>query len=98
MFNPREVAEAEIGWWRSHHERDYDEVIGQMTIVYEKLYNLTREVAQEIVMLKIEAAKEHNLAERKGISKEESQQYWDKALKFMTQHFEMLNQAITDNN
>ncbi len=98
MFDPREVAIAEIGRWRSHHERNYDEVIRQMTTVYEKLYNLTREVAQEVVMLRIEAAKEHDLAEEENISKEESQQHWDKALEFMTQHFEMLNEAIMNDN
>ena len=97
-FDPKEVAKAEIGWWKSHHERRYDEVIEQMTIVYEKLYNLTREVAREIVMLRIEAAKEHDLAEEEGISVDESQRHWDKALEFMTQHFEMLNKALITKN
>ena len=96
MFDPRKVAEDEIGWWKSHHERDYDRVIEQMTAVYEQLYNLTREVAQEVVMLRIEAAKEHDLAEEEGISANESQQHWDKALEFMIQHFEMLNEAIEE--
>ena len=98
MFDSREVAEAEIGWWKSHHERDYDEVIRQMTTVYEKLYDLTREVAQKVVLLRIEAAKEHDLAEEENISKEESQQHWDKALEFMIQHFEMLNEITANNN
>ena len=98
MFDPEEVAKAEIGWWKSHHERDYDEVVRQMTTVYEKLFGLTREVAQEVVMLRIEAAKEHDLAEKENISKEESQQHWDKALEFMIKHFEMLNKAIASDN
>lgn len=98
MFDPEEVARAEIGWWKSHHERDYDEVIRQMTTVYEKLYSLTREIAQEVVMLRIEAAKEHDLAEEEDLSEKESQQHWDKALEFMTQHFKMLDEAIEGNN
>ena len=98
MFDPRKVAENEIGWWKSHHKRDYNGVIEQMTAVYEQLYNLTREVAQEVVMLRIEAAKEHDLAEEEGISANESQQHWDKALEFMIQHFEMLNEAMTEIN
>ena len=96
MFDPREVAIAEIGWWRSHHERNYDEVIRQMTTVYEKLYNLTREVAQEVVMLRIEAAKEHDLAEEEGISKSKSELHWNNALQLMITHFEMLKTALSE--
>jgi len=98
MFDPKEVAEAEIGWRKSHHERDYPAVIEQMTTVYEKLYDLNREVARKVVMLRIEAAKEHDLAEEENISEEKSQQHWDKALEFMEKHFEMLNRTITNDN
>ena len=98
MFDPKEVAQAEIGWWKSHHERDYDKVIEQMTTVYEKLYGLTRKVAQEVVMLRIKAAKEHDLAEEEGISKSKSEWHWKNAFQFMVAHFEMLKRVLVTNN
>ncbi len=95
MFNPEEVAKAEIGWWKSHHERNYNEVVRQMTTVYEKLHGLTREVAQEVVMLRIKAAKEHDIAEEENISKSESELHWNNAFQLMITHFKMLNEALT---
>ena len=68
-FNPGEVAEAETGCWRAHHERNYGELVRQTTIVYEKLYGLTNEVTREIVISRIAAVKQRDLARRKGLSK-----------------------------
>ena len=96
MFDPKEVATAEIGWWKSHHERNYNEVIRQMTTVYEKLYSLTHEVAQEVVMLRIMAAKEHDLAEEENISKSKSELHWNNAFQLMVTHFEMLKEALLE--
>ena len=98
MFDPKEAAENEIGWYEDHHFRRYDEVTKKMARVHEMLFGLDPEIARRVVLPKIEAAKEHDLAEKEGISKEESQQHWDKAKEFMIQHFEMLDRAITDNN
>ena len=98
MFDPSEAAENEIGWYEDHHFRRYDEVTKKMARVHEMLFGLDPEIARRIVLPKIKAAKEHDLAEEEGISEEESRLHWDKALEFMTQHFEMLEEAIANDN
>lgn len=95
-FIPAEVAGAEIGWWEAHHRKDYDKVVKQMTRLYVLLYGLKRKKAKEIVMFRIEAAKEHDLAEKEGISEQEAKQHWAKATELMTNHFSMLNEALLE--
>lgn len=95
-FIPEAVADAEIGWWKAHHERDYDEVIRQMALVYQMQFQLRADTAKKVVMLRIEAAKEHDLAEKEGISEEESQSHWNKARALMIDHFALLKEALID--
>lgn len=95
-FDPKKVAEAEIGWWEAHHRKDYDEVVKQMARVYYLLFDLNHEKAKEVVMLRIEAAKEHDIAEKEGIPEKESRQHWQKATELMTKHFSMLKQALSE--
>lgn len=93
-FSPKEAAEAEIGWWKAHHEKNYEEVTKRMTKLYELLYGLNAEMARNIVLLRIEAAKEHDLAEKEGVSKEESDRHWENALSLMTEHFTLLKKGL----
>lgn len=95
-FNPKKVAKAEIGWWEAHHRKDYDEVIKHMARVYFLLFGLSRKKAKEVVMLRIEAAKEHDLAEKEGIGEQKSKQHWRKATELMTKHFSMLKEALSE--
>ena len=96
MFDPKEAAENEIGWYEDHHLRDYNGVTKKMARVHEMLFGLSPEIALKVVLPKIESAKEHDLAEEAGISEEESRQHWDKAKEFMEQHFKLLDEAITE--
>ena len=95
-FNPEEVAKAEIGWWEAHHRKDYDDVIKQMAQVYSMLFDLNSKTAREVVMLRIDAAKEHDLAEKEGITEQDSKQHWLKATGLMTKHFSMLKEALSE--
>lgn len=92
-FDPEKVAKAEIGWWEAHHRKDYNEVIKQMALVYFYLYGLSHKKAKKVVLLRIEAAKEHDLAEKESISEKEAKQHWEKATELMTKHFLMLKEA-----
>jgi hypothetical protein len=95
-FNPEKVAKAEIGWWEAHHRKDYDEVIKQMALVYFLLFGLSHKKAKEVVMLRIEAAKEHDLAEKEGVPEQEAKQHWQKATELMTKHFSLLKEALSE--
>lgn len=92
-FDPVEVGKADFGWYKAHHFKDYDEVKRLMALVDEKLFKLNPEVAKEIMLLKIAAAKEHDLAEKEGISKEESEEHWKKGEELMIEHYKLLRQA-----
>lgn len=95
-FMPVKVAKAEIGWWEAHHRKDYNEVIKQMARVYFLLFGLSRKKAKEVVILRIEAAKEHDLAEKEGIAENEAKRHWRKATELMTKHFSMLKEALSE--
>ncbi|MFH1049045.1 MAG: hypothetical protein V1732_05280, partial [Patescibacteria group bacterium] len=87
---------AEFGWYKAHHVKDYDEVKRLMALVCQKQFGLKPEVAREIILVKIAAAQEHDLAEKEGISKEESEKHWDNGERLMIKHFEMLKKAIDE--
>lgn len=95
-FIPEKVAKAEIGWWEAHHRKDYDEVIKQMARVYFLLFGLSLKKVKEIIIPLIEAAKEHDLAEKEGIAEVEAKQHWQKARELMTKHFSMLKEALSE--
>ncbi|MBU3964967.1 hypothetical protein KKG29_00265 [Patescibacteria group bacterium] len=95
-FDPIKVGKAEFGWYKSHHFGDYDGVIRQMTLVYQMLFGLKPKIAREIMLLKIAAAKEHDLAEKEGISKNESDKHWKKGEELMIEHFKMLKKALSE--
>lgn len=51
----------------ARHRKDYDEAVIH---VYALLFDLSYNIAKEVVMLRIYAAKEHDLAEKDGIIKQ----------------------------
>jgi len=83
-------AKLETCWWKSHHEKDWGKTIECMSKLYVALYNVPIEIAKEMVVLRVEAAKEHDLAEEPGISKEESNKRWAEVEKINEEHFFML--------
>lgn len=93
-FDPEKCALHEIGWWRAHHEKNYELVISEMAKLYAELYGLEFEEAKGIVILRIEAAKEHDKAETEDITDEESEVHWRKAEEFMQKHFELLFESL----
>lgn len=95
-FDPVEVGKAEFGWYKAHHFGDYDEVIRLMALVYQRLFGLESEIAKKIMLVKIASAKEHDLAEKEGISKEESDKHWKKGEKLMIEHYKMLKEALSE--
>ena len=93
-FKPRKVAEARAGWWESHHKRDHLKVNALMAKESVELFGLNHKIALEVEEWQVLATKEHNLAEKEGISKNESRQHWNKVLELLTHYFEELFEAI----
>ena len=83
-------AKLETCWWRSHHEKDWQKTIECMAQLYVELYKVPFKIAEEMVILRVKAAKEHDLAERPGLSQKESNKYWAKVEKINEEHFFML--------
>ena len=92
-FNPRKVAEARAGWWESHHERNHSKVNALMAKESVELFGLNYETALEVEGWQVLATKAHNMAEKRGISKNESRQHWNKVLELLTRYFEELSEA-----
>ena len=84
------LAGLETGWWKSHHEKDWVGTIRLMAQLYAKLYKMPFEIAEEIIGFRVEAAREHDLAEKPGISEKESDKHWRKAEELNEEHFFML--------
>ena len=93
-FNLRKLgkleAKLETCWWRNHHEKNWSKTIECMAQLYVELYKVPFEIAEEIVILRVKAAKEHDLAERTGLSQKESNEYWANVEKINEEHFFML--------
>ena len=93
-FDPKKVAELRMAWYKSHHLKEYGGRLDELlALEIQELHGLEYNVAKKVTVSLVKAIKEHDLAEKKGISEEESQQHWDNALGFMTEHTEMLKEA-----
>jgi len=85
----RTLAKLEIGWWIAHHRGDFDAAKQYMSKEYQKQFNCTQEQADACVDLRIQAAKEHDIAEKledKG-EQEKADIHWNNALELLEKHF-----------
>lgn len=83
-------AKLETCWWKSHHGKNWPKTIECMAQLYVELYKVSFEIAEEMVILRVKAAKEHDLAERPNLSRKESNKYWANVEKINEKHFFML--------
>ncbi|MBN2112363.1 hypothetical protein JW707_04675 [Candidatus Woesearchaeota archaeon] len=90
--DPKELARHEIGWWKSHPRKETDGLIDHMAQLYVLQYSIPYEEAKGAVMLRVEATKEHDIAEKledEGIQPE-ADVHWQKAEDLLVQHFAVL--------
>ena len=93
----KELAKYEIGWWKAHHRRNKPELIHQMAKLYQIQFEIPYENAVEAVNYRVEAAKEHDIAEEfedKG-NQADADIHWDKAEQLMEKHFRNLMKQIS---
>ena len=90
--DPIELAKHEIGWWKAHHRKDADGLIDHMAHLYVSQYSIPYDEAKGAVMLRVEATKEHDIAEKfedEG-NQPEADVHWQKAEDLLVQHFAVL--------
>jgi len=93
----KQLAKHEIGWWQAHHRRDKSNLIDQMTKLYELQFNISYDKALEAVKYRVEATKEHDIAEEfedKG-DQANADIHWSKAEQLVEKHFKILMEKIT---
>jgi hypothetical protein len=88
----KELAKYEVGWWRAHHYRNYEAVLENMTLLYQRLFNISKEKAEKAVRYRVEAGKMHDEAERLEDlgNKTEAEKFWKKTEELLGKHFEVL--------
>ena len=88
----KNLAKYEIGWWKAHHRRNKSEFTDQMARLYSLQFNIPYDRAVEAVKYRVEAAGEHDIAEK--FEDEENQKtadiHWSKAEKLIEDHFRVL--------
>jgi len=96
----KELAQCEIGWWKAHHRKDLPKLVGYMTREYKILYGLSDEDSYTCVNLRIDATKEHDIAEKFEDKQniEEANLHWNKAEELLEKHFELLLEYIGKNS
>ena len=97
-FDPKEVAELEVGWWQLHDELEENPDKSQLAEAFAKLYAVQFGVdvksMAEAGKLKAEATREHDLAEDPSIPSNEIDSHWNKAKKLLIDFYSELKTAI----
>jgi putative hemolysin len=89
----KELAKYETGWWKAHHRKDRPGLIENMAKLYELQFGIPYEQAGETVMKRVEATKEHDIAEEledEG-KKAEADKHWENVEALLAEHFAHLS-------
>jgi len=86
------LARYEISWWKAHHRRDNKLLKENMANLYRLQFNISYEKAVKVVGLRVQATKEHDIAENleDAGNQKEADKHWKKAEKLLEKHFEIL--------
>jgi len=90
--NYDELAKHEIGWWKAHHRRDKKLLTEHMAKLYSIQFGISYESAVDAVKYRVDATKEHNLAEKLEDEGKQVQAdvHWNNAEKLLREHFKVL--------
>ncbi len=87
----RKLAEYEAGWWKAHHRKDINLLMEQMAKLYELQFGIPYNTALEAVKYRVEATKEHDIAERlEDQGSPDSEIHWKQVEKLLLEHFKLL--------
>ena len=83
------LAEKEVGWWQAHHRKNWPDVIENMAREYQVQFNLPYDKALTAVKLRVDAGKEHDLAERFEDAGQQvkADEHWTKTKGLLVEHY-----------
>lgn len=89
----QELAKYEAGWWKAHHRKDRPGLIENMAKLYELQFGILYEQARDVVMKRVEATREHDIAEEleDGGNKAEADEHWATVEDLLAEHFKYLS-------
>lgn len=88
----KELAHHEVEWWKAHHRHNIIGLRENMAKLYSLQFNITYREALKAVEFRVQATKEHDLAEEfedKG-NKSEADKHWFNTESLLRQHFKIL--------
>lgn len=87
-----DLAKYEIEWWKAHHRKDDGAFLENMAKLYQLQFHIPYEQAVESVNYRVNAAKEHDIAEKleDDGKQKEANIHWDKAEELLIKHFKVL--------
>lgn len=98
-FDPREVANLEVGWWKLHDELEHNPDKTQLTEAFAKLYatefGLPIETMREAGRLKAQATFEHDLAEDPNTDPNEVGTHWENAEQLLIDFYKELKKVLS---
>jgi len=97
-FNPQQLAELEVGWWKLHDELENNPDKSQLAKAFAQLYSTQYGVDTEKMMkvgqLKAEAIREHDLAEDPGTPPDQIEKHWDAAGRLLIDFYGEIKNVI----
>lgn len=98
-FNPRQVAELEVEWWKVHDELegrvDKKPLEQAFQSLYGEIYQQSSFQLREAAHLRAMATYEHDLAEEEGTSEEQAREHWQKAQDYLEAFYRSLREFVS---
>ncbi|TSC59826.1 MAG: Isoprenyl transferase [Parcubacteria group bacterium Gr01-1014_107] len=96
-FEPRELAELEVGWWKIHDELedsfDKSSLAETFAKLYATQYGIDKEKMKKAGKLKAQATYEHDLAEDPNTPAKQTEAHWRKAEKLLVDFYNELGRV-----
>lgn len=97
-FDPNNVADKEVRWWRLHDELEKQEDKTPLTEafmdLYSVIYGIDRELLKSAAEQRMLATVEHDKAEQEGIVPEEAEKHWGNAREHLITFYTQLKEAV----
>ena len=95
----KELANAEIEWWKAHHRRDFDRLLESTKKSFILTFDVSEKVALEAAKKRMDAVKEYVEAKKyDGKNQEEAELHWKSAEEHILKQFKLLcNQKFNGN-
>jgi len=82
-FDPVEVGNQEVGWWRAHNEQDKQKMAQFLVRQHTLLYSMSEEEANQALRPLVEATKYHDIRD------------WDQAVERVTKYYEAIKKRAS---